>query len=88
MIEKDEVEDIRKDLISCGFKIKSETDITKNVSQGLIMDTERRKTLIQKKVPGMLQSSFLTFAGTEGTTRFNSFTNGKFQYWSFVLTKN
>lgn len=88
MIEKNEVEDIRKDLISCGFKIKSETDITKNVSQGLIMDTERRKTLIQKKVPGMLQSSFLTFAGTEGTTRFNSFTNGKFQYWSFVLTKN
>jgi ubiquinone/menaquinone biosynthesis C-methylase UbiE len=88
MIEKDEVEDIRKKLQNCGFKIVTESEITKNVTKGLEMDTMRRKELIHKKVPGMLHKSFENFAGTEGTKRFKSFTNGKFEYWSFVLSKN
>jgi ubiquinone/menaquinone biosynthesis C-methylase UbiE len=88
MIEKEEVEDIRKKLQKNGFKIITETEITKNVAKGLQMDTERRKEMIHNKVPGMLRKSFESFAGTEGTKRFNSFTNGKFEYWSFVLSKN
>ena len=32
--------------------------------------------------------SFEEFAGTKGTKRFESFNNGKFEYWSFVLIKN
>ena len=35
-----------------------------------------------------LQKSFGEFAGTKGTSRFDSFSNGKYEYWSFVLTKN
>lgn len=27
-------------------------------------------------------------AGTKGTKRYESFRNGKFEYWSFVLVKN
>lgn len=88
MIEKEEVKDIREKLHNCGFKIVTETEITKNVAQGLVKDTIRRKELIHKKVPGMLRKSFESFAGTEGTKRFESFTNGKFEYWSFVLAKN
>ena len=88
MIEKEEVEDIRNRLKSCGFKIITESEITKNVAHGLKLDTERRRKLIHKKVPGMLRKPFESFAGTEGTKRFESFNNGKFEYWSFVLSKN
>lgn len=88
MIEKDEVGLIRKDLNECGFKIVTEQEITKNVAKGLEMDTKRREKEIHRKVPGILQKSFKKFAGTKGSTRYESFNNGKFEYWSFVLKKN
>jgi len=87
MIEKEEVEEIREKLKSSGFEIHSETDITKNVAKGLELDNQRREELIQKQIPGMLQKLFNNFAGTKGTQRFESFSNGKFEYWSFVLRK-
>lgn len=88
MIEKDEVTSIREDLNDCGFKIIRAQEITKNVAKGLEMDTMRREKEIHRKVPGILQKSFKKFAGTKGSTRYESFNNGKFEYWSFVLKKN
>ncbi len=88
MIETEKVEEMRKDLESCGFKIHKENEITKNVARGLELDTERREKLIDKKVPGVLRKSFKTFAGTKGSKRFDSFNNGQYQYMSFVLSKN
>lgn len=88
MIESGEVEEIRKELKKCGFRILSEKEITKNVAKGLDLDTKRRENLIHKKVPGMFKKSFEKFAGTKGSTRYDSFYNGKFEYWSFVITKN
>jgi len=87
MIEKEEVADIREKLKLCGFEINRETDITKNVAKGLELDNERRASLIEKRIPGMLQKLFSNFAGTKGTRRFESFSNGKFEYWSFDLRK-
>jgi ubiquinone/menaquinone biosynthesis C-methylase UbiE len=87
MIEKEEVQDIREKLNRCGFKIQSETDITPNVANGLALDSERRETLIDNQIPGFLQKQFKVFAGTKGTSRFDSFNNGKFDYRSFVITK-
>jgi ubiquinone/menaquinone biosynthesis C-methylase UbiE len=87
MIEKGEVGDIRKKLNETGFEIHSETDITKNVAKGLELDNLRREQLIQKRIPGILRQLFFNFAGTKGTQRFDSFSNGQFEYWSFVLTK-
>jgi len=88
VIGKGEVEEIRKKFQHCGFKIKSEKEITENVARGLELDTKRREFMIENKVPGFLQRSFQKWAGTKGTERFKSFVNGKFEYWSFVLTKN
>jgi ubiquinone/menaquinone biosynthesis C-methylase UbiE len=88
MIEKEEINTLRKSLEKCGFTIRKETNITPNVAEGLALDTLRREKLIRKKIPGFLQNAFAEFAGTKGTNRFNSFTNGKFEYWSFVLAKN
>lgn len=87
MIEKNEVEGIREKLKRCGFIIQSEKDITSNVSRGLELDHQRREELIHRKIPGFLQKHFKVFAGTKGTTRFDSFSNGKFDYRSFVITK-
>jgi hypothetical protein len=42
---------------------------------------------IRKGIPLFLRKIFLKFARTKSTTLFESFTNGKFEYWSFVLVK-
>jgi len=88
MIEKGEVDEIKTKLAECGFSLVRQNDITKNVAKGLELDTKRREQQIQKKVPGILKKSFEKFAGTKGSTRYNSFNNGTFEYWSFVLRKN
>jgi ubiquinone/menaquinone biosynthesis C-methylase UbiE len=88
MIEREDVRLIRDKLKKCGFSIQREKEITKNVARGLELDTRRREMLIEQKVPGVLKKSFERFAGTKGTKRYQSFNNGKFEYWSFVLTKN
>ena len=67
--------------------IVHETEITANVVEALNRDSERREALIRKRAPGILISSFKTFAGTTGSNRYKSFTDGTFEYWSFVLKK-
>ena len=82
-----DVEDVKRKLSACGFRTIHETEITPNVVEALNRDTHRRETLIRNKVPGFLIGSFNTFAGTKGSHRYKEFTNGTYQYWSFVLEK-
>lgn len=88
LIRPKDVSDVKIQLEACGFNILHETEITANVIEALDRDTHRRETLIRNKVPGFLVKSFDTFAGTKGTERYNAFTNGTYQYWSFVLEKD
>jgi len=85
MMHRGEKENIRSRLINCGFTIEDELNITPNVLDALDNDTKRREMLIHEKIPGFLKKSFQQFAGTKGTTRYDSFKNGKFEYWSFRL---
>jgi len=87
MIYPKEIEDFLKRIKDSGFKIVHETNISKNVVASLDKDSERRENLIDSKAPKFLRSSFKTFAGTKGTSRYNNFADGTFQYWSFVLEK-
>jgi ubiquinone/menaquinone biosynthesis C-methylase UbiE len=87
MIEKHKVDEMKKELEENGFEIKHEKEITPNVAKGLELDNIRREKIIQHRIPGFLRSAFKSFAGTKGTVRYNSFNNGKYEYWSFVLTK-
>lgn len=82
-----EMDALRKMLKDAGFKTRHETNISKNVVAALEKDSERRENLIDTKAPKILRSSFKTFAGTIGTSRFNNFADGTFQYWSFVMEK-
>jgi ubiquinone/menaquinone biosynthesis C-methylase UbiE len=88
IMAKGENSAIRHKLQSSGFNIETENEITKNVARGLELDSERREWMIHKKIPGFLKQPFMSFAGTIGTDRFESLKNGKFEYWSYVLTKN
>ncbi len=87
MIRPKDLEDVKSKLSACGFKTIHEKEITPNVVEALNLDTHRRETLIRAKVPGFLIDAFFTFAGTKGSSRYKSFTDGTFQYWSFVLEK-
>ena len=87
MIKKGEVESIRRDLLSSGMEIVSETEITKNGVKALDCDHEHRELAIVKEVPSFLRKSFLQFAGAKGSERYESFASGKMEYWHFVLRK-
>ena len=87
MIRPKDIDDVRQQITECGFRTIHETEITKNVVESLNRDSDRRETLIRKRAPGFLIPSFLTFAGTKDTKRYSSFTDGTFEYWSFVLEK-
>ncbi|OFX89140.1 MAG: hypothetical protein A2W99_01910 [Bacteroidetes bacterium GWF2_33_16] len=88
MIRNNEVDGIKSQLNKCGFELISENNISMNVVKALDHDHSRRENLIKAKIPGFLSKSFLQFAGTQGTERYESFANGKMEYWSFVLRKN
>ncbi len=87
MVNFGEVDKIRQRFLANGFKILNETEITPNVAAALEKDSVRRETEINNKVPGVLKKPFLQFAGAKGSERCDSFSNGKYQYWSFVLQK-
>jgi ubiquinone/menaquinone biosynthesis C-methylase UbiE len=87
MIYPNELEDFNSRIDKSGFKKEHETNISMNVVAALDKDSDRREKLIDDKAPRFLRSSFKTFAGTKGTSRYNNFATGIFQYWSFVLGK-
>jgi ubiquinone/menaquinone biosynthesis C-methylase UbiE len=87
MMEEDHLPEIKQSLKSTGFSWVEEKDITANVVKGLEKDSKRREKLIQGRIPRGLRKSFKSFAGTRGTNRFNSFSNGKYRYYSFTLKK-
>ena len=85
VVDKGEIGSIREDLTKCGFQTINEEKITQNVVRALEMDTDHRNSMIQEKIPGFLKKSFIAFAGTTGTHRYNAFANQDLEYWSWVL---
>lgn len=88
MLYPKEMEGLKNMFDKAGFKTIEENDISKNVVLALDKDSARREHLIDTKAPKFFQSSFKTFAGTVGTSRYNNFATGIFEYWSFILEKN
>ncbi|MGM0478752.1 MAG: class I SAM-dependent methyltransferase [Bacteroidota bacterium] len=87
MVYPEEIDDLRRIIRKAGFNISQEKNISKNVVAGLAKDSDRREHLIDTKMPRFLRKSFKTFAGTIGTSRYNNFENGTFEYLSFILDK-
>jgi len=87
MIYPEELADFKNKILNAGFRISSETNISANVVKGLENDSARRENLIDTKTPKIFRKYFKTFAGTIGTSRYNNFATGVFQYWSFIIEK-
>jgi ubiquinone/menaquinone biosynthesis C-methylase UbiE len=87
MLYPHELENFTRRIDQAGFKRISEKNISQNVVAALEKDSERREILIDTKMPRFLRQAFKTFAGTVGTSRYNNFASGIFQYWSYILEK-
>ena len=87
MVYPRELEGFHKNMADAGFSTEDSINISKNVVAALDKDHERRENMIKTKVPGILRNSFRTFAGTKGSSRYNNFATGIFEYWSYILAK-
>ena len=88
MVYPKELSLLRERMKNAMFNAIHETDISGNVVAALEKDSERREQLIDRIAPRILKNAARTFAGTIGTSRYNNFADGTFQYWSFVMAKN
>lgn len=78
---------LREQLHRAGFELVREKRITDNILRALDLDESRRQALIGKGVPWFLRNVFRQFAATKGTSLYNSFSKGGWEYHSFVLRK-
>jgi SAM-dependent methyltransferase len=82
------VEVLRGQLLRSGFKIVREHRITPNIVRALDLDDERRLALFHQGVPRLWRKMFKQFAAFPGTSLYESFRKGRWEYLSFVLRKN
>lgn len=61
--------------------------ITKNVIDALTADDARRRYLVKKLVPAVLQKNALNFAGVIGSSTYKKFCQGNTIYFLYVLKK-
>jgi ubiquinone/menaquinone biosynthesis C-methylase UbiE len=87
LMKKEEVTKMEDRLHQEDFNIETKANITGNVIDALGKDSHRRINLITTLVPSFLRSAFIQFAGTTGTSRYDSFVSGKYEYWVFTLKK-
>jgi len=85
--DKDEIDNLRRELRHSGMTLIKETNITTNVIEALNLDNERKLALIQKAVHKMLLGPFQEFAGVRGSMMYEGFRTGEVIYSSFVLQK-
>lgn len=82
-----EMEATQSHIKNSDLKVTHHEIITKNVIDALKADDERRRNLVKKLVPGILQKAALNFAGVVGSDTYKRFCNGKYVYFMYVLKK-
>jgi ubiquinone/menaquinone biosynthesis C-methylase UbiE len=84
---KTELEKLNTQLKNSNFIGLMKTTITAQVVEALKLSTNERVNLIHKMVPKFLHGLGKNFAATEGTSTYNKFLNGEFEYVFNVLMK-
>ena len=85
--DRRDIAHLRAQLTGDNFEVVRETDITPNILRALDLDDERKLTLIYTHVPALVRKAFKQFAATRGTSLYESFRDGRWEYRSFVLRK-
>jgi len=71
--------------LSADLSLIVERDITPGVIAALDADDDRKRTLIDQRVPRPLVPAFRQFAGLRGTALYDKFRDGSLVYRSFVF---
>lgn len=69
------------------FVMAEHEDITDNVRRALELDTPRRRRMIERGYPKLLQRQALAFSGVVGTPLYEALAKGDMTYRRFVLEK-
>ena len=85
--DRETMSEMEKQFLDSGFKIESKEEITDNVVAALRKIEKGRRKQIQDKAPTFLRKSFETFGGVPVTPVFESFNNGKLNYFRYLLSK-
>ena len=62
--------------------------INKQVLRGLNNDSERRRQLVKRYIPGFLHKTALNFAGVSDSHIYKMIESGEYEYFIFILRKN
>ena len=86
---KEDITELQKELSLSSFKIIKEENISANVLRALELDSDRKKLLIQNKVPKIFRGLFSEFAGTTDSRNspYTFLCSGSVEYFIFILQK-
>jgi SAM-dependent methyltransferase len=84
---RDDTVRLRRQLRSSRFRLLKEQAITRNVVGALEREHEHRLAFMRRKVPAILRTPFLRFAGVRGTPIYEMLRGGQAEYISCVLHK-
>lgn len=85
--KREEMPALRRQLVEAGFEMVRETNITRNILRALEVDNNRKLALIHKRVPWLFRKAFKEFAGTPGSATYESFSEARWEYSSFVMKR-
>ncbi len=85
--QNNELQTLKNQIRDTKFKFIKKENITHNVVEALKLATPTVEILIKKLVPTFLQNLARNFAATEGSTTYNKFNTGYFQYVFYIMQK-
>jgi ubiquinone/menaquinone biosynthesis C-methylase UbiE len=85
--KREEMPALRRQLVEAGFEVVRETNITDNILRALEVDNDRKLALIHKRVPWLFRKAFKEFAGTPGSATYESFSEARWEYSSFITKR-
>ena len=74
-------------ILASDFHVMDQEIITPCILKALELDDARRRDLVKRLVPKVLQNLALNFAGAKGTETYHNFSENKFVYFVYVLKK-
>jgi ubiquinone/menaquinone biosynthesis C-methylase UbiE len=74
-------------IVTAGFKVLADEDITQNVVRSLDLDSARRMQLIESSVPAELREAYRDWSGISGYRAYNRFASGEWIYRCFRLAR-
>jgi SAM-dependent methyltransferase len=87
-VRHEDIGDLRRQVRASPFTVVDEEDLTANVIWALRLDSERRRAVVESRVPRLLQPQALNFAAVEGTALHDAYVAGDTTYLRLALRKN